>query len=142
MNKEVETALTGDGEDRGRVSKREFISRVSKRSGLPVKTVSVVYEAIIEELVLIVTAGHRVMLTGFGTFYRQSHKGHRVQFAEGKSNPVIDDYSVFKFSATRDVNRRLGPPTEDHQTPVLPLPAPVVRKRNTSKSRAKTPAHR
>lgn len=86
-----------------RISKREFISRVAVRSGLPVKAVSPVYEAIIDELAASVQCGETVVLTGFGRFYRQDHKGHKVRF--GKSD--VDDYSVLKFSASRSMNRQL-----------------------------------
>lgn len=90
-----------------RVSKREYISRIARRTGQPVRTVSEVYEAGLAELMEIIINGDRLMLTGFGSFYPQEHKGHRVQFAGRAGEKVIDDYSVLKFSATRDVNRRL-----------------------------------
>ncbi|MDL5199565.1 hypothetical protein [Streptomyces sp. ALI-76-A] len=44
------------------------------------------------------------MLTSFGRFYRQDHKGHKVRF--GKSD--VDNYVVLKFSASSSFNRRLG----------------------------------
>lgn len=95
-----------------RVSKREYIAGVAERSGLPATMVSQVYEAGIAELLDIVVRGDRVMLTGFGRFYPQAHKGHRVQFADGQDGEgmVIDDYSVLKFSATREVNKLLDAP--------------------------------
>lgn len=86
-----------------RISKREFIARVAARSGLPLKTVSSVYEGIIGELTEAVSQGETVVLTRFGRFYRQAHKGHKVRF--GKQD--IDDYSVLKFSASPSVNRHL-----------------------------------
>ena len=93
----------------GRVSKREYISRVAKRTGVPVRTAAAVYEAAIEELILVVSAGERLTLTGFGKFYPQEHKGHKVRFAAGSGGADrIGDYTVLKFSATRDVNRRIG----------------------------------
>ncbi|MEV8600977.1 HU family DNA-binding protein [Streptomyces griseoviridis] len=87
-----------------RVSKREFISRVATRSGLPVRTVSKVYESLLGELTGAVSCGETVVLTSFGRFYRQDHKGHKVRF--GKSD--VDDYVVLKFSASSSFNRRLG----------------------------------
>ena len=91
----------------GRVSKRQYVSRIAKRAGVPVRVASAVYEAAIEELLEIVGNGDRLTLTGFGKFYPQEHKGHRVQFADNE-DAVIDDYAVLKFSATREVNRRIG----------------------------------
>lgn len=86
-----------------RISKREFISRVASRSGLTVRAVSRVYEAFLEELGDAVASGQTVVLTGFGRFYRQAHKGHKVRF--GKLE--VDDYHVLKFSASRTINRQL-----------------------------------
>lgn len=86
-----------------RISKREFISRVAARSDLPIRVVSEVYEAMFGELTDAVSCGDTVVLTGFGRFYRQAHKGHKVRF--GKQD--VDDYSVLKFSASRSINRRL-----------------------------------
>lgn len=86
-----------------RISKREFISRVAMRSGLSIRIVSEVYEALFGELTDAVTRDEIVVLTGFGRFYRQAHKGHKVRF--GKKD--VDDYSVLKFSASKGINRRL-----------------------------------
>ncbi|MEU6263722.1 HU family DNA-binding protein [Saccharopolyspora shandongensis] len=86
-----------------RISKREFISRVAVRSDLSIRVVSEVYKALLGELTDSVSGGETVVLTGFGRFYRQAHKGHKVRF--GKQD--VDDYSVLKFSASRSINRRL-----------------------------------
>lgn len=88
---------------RPRISKREFISRVASRSDQSIKLVGEVYEALLKELTEAVQRGDVVVLTGFGRFYRQAHKGHKVRF--GKKD--VDDYSVLKFSASRSINRRL-----------------------------------
>ncbi|MFJ7280524.1 HU family DNA-binding protein [Kitasatospora sp. NPDC098663] len=87
-----------------RVSKREFISRVATRSKLPIRVVNKVYESLLGELTGAVSCGEAVVLTSFGRFYRQDHKGHKVRF--GKSR--VDDYVVLKFSASSSFNRRLG----------------------------------
>jgi nucleoid DNA-binding protein len=90
-------------DQRQRISKREFISRVAARSGWPIKTVNSVYEGILDELLDAVSHGETVALTGFGRFYRQTHRGHKVHFGQSE----VDDYSVLKFSASRIVNRKL-----------------------------------
>ncbi|MFJ6484210.1 MULTISPECIES: HU family DNA-binding protein [unclassified Streptomyces] len=87
-----------------RVNKREFISRVATRSKLPIPVVNKVYESLLGELTGAVSCGEAVVLTSFGRFYRQDHKGHKVRF--GKSD--VDDYVVLKFSASSTFNRRLG----------------------------------
>lgn len=86
-----------------RINKREFISMVAGRSGQSIRLVSEVYESLIGELTDAVRRGDTVVLTGFGRFCRQTHKGHKVRF--GKAD--VDDYSVLKFSASRSINRRL-----------------------------------
>lgn len=90
-----------------RVSKREFLGRVSDRSEIPARTVRRVYDTIIAELMDTMRRGDQLMLTGFGKFYPQAHKGHRVQFADNGFD-AIDDYFVLKFSATRNVNKALA----------------------------------
>ncbi|OZD55362.1 hypothetical protein CH252_05635 [Rhodococcus sp. 06-1477-1B] len=101
--------------DEPKVSKREFIQRVSKRAGLSPKVTQLAYEAIFGEILDLVNAGNRVTLTGFGKFYAQSHKGHNVVL-NIRDNPDnrgrVDDYSVLKFSATREINKRVAPPRE------------------------------
>lgn len=107
----------------GRVSKRAYISRIAVRTGLPVRTVSTVYDGALAELMETMIAGNSLMLTGFGRFYPQKHRGHRVQFTHepgGSGQSVIPGYTVLKFSAARQVSRRLdasakmsGPMAED-----------------------------
>lgn len=86
-----------------RVNKNEFLASVAARSGLPVRTVSLVYKEIVAELMDIVLRGDRLMLTGLGSFYRQKHKGHFVQFANDGKGKKIKDYMVLKFSSTVNV---------------------------------------
>ncbi|WP_110588076.1 HU family DNA-binding protein [Microbacterium suaedae] len=99
--------------DQGRVSKREFIQRAARRGGMPVKVVQQAYDAIIDEVIDLVQSGNRVTLTGFGKFYPQEHKGHVAQtnFTQERQRGAtkeVPDYKVLKFSATREVNKRLG----------------------------------
>ncbi|MDE3723951.1 HU family DNA-binding protein [Nocardiopsis sp. N85] len=91
----------------GRVTKREYIASVARRAGLPKNVVSQVYDAAMAELLDVVSQGDRLVLTGFGSFERQWHKGHPVRFTKADDTRV-DDYSVLKFSATRQTNQRIG----------------------------------
>ncbi len=86
-----------------RVSKRQFIARVAARCGVSIRTAADVYQALFSELTDAVGGGETVVLTGFGRFYRQEHKGHKVRFGQS----AVDDYYVLKFSASRSINRRL-----------------------------------
>lgn len=94
-----------------RVTKREYIAAVARRAGLPKRVVSQVYEAAMAELLEVVSRGDRLILTGFGSFERQWHKGHPVRFTK-VGGTRVDDYSVLKFSATRQTNQRIGRPSE------------------------------
>lgn len=100
------------GLEPGRVSKREFVQRVARRGNLPLPVAQQVYDALIEELIDLVSKGNNVTLTGFGKFYPQEHKGHRVRFADADGSSQIDDYTVLKFSATRAVNRSVQVPED------------------------------
>lgn len=113
-----------DKEKQIRVSKREYLARVSARSRIPLRTVTRVYDTAMEELMETAKRGDALMLTGFGKFYPQSHKGHRVQIFDKdtglpKFASDIEDYRVLKFSATRNVNKALGnKPSGDRPEPL------------------------
>lgn len=91
------------------MSKREFVQRFARRGNLALPLAQHAYDAMIEELLDLIGHGNRVTLTGFGKFYPQEHKGHRVRFGEGDGDGSgeIGDYTVLKFSATRAVNRSI-----------------------------------
>ena len=92
-----------------RVMKADFLDAVARRAGVPLRGVETVYEAFVAELLEMARSGRRVLLTGFGDFYPQIHKGHSVQFA---SRGRIGPYPVLKFSARREVNRSLEQPAD------------------------------
>lgn len=92
--------------DTDRITKTAYISRVARRAGLPVRVVAEVYKHAIDELLDIAVNGETLLLTGFGSFYTQSHKGHPVQFSKGTGK--IPDYLVLKFSASPGLNRSLS----------------------------------
>lgn len=99
-----------------KINKDEFLERVNVRlrnsaaedtavrcrNGYSVEDVC---SAIFEEIKAIVLDGDRLSITGFGSFYSQTHKGHPVQF--GRKTDKVHDYRVFKFSASNVLNRAL-----------------------------------
>ncbi|MCY1718509.1 HU family DNA-binding protein [Microbacterium sp. SL62] len=95
--------------DAERISKREFVMRVGRRAGVPLKITNQVYDAIFDEIKELAGRGVSVTLTGFGKFYPQVHKGHQVRFK--KEDDEVRDYAVLKFSATRETNQGLGIPS-------------------------------
>lgn len=92
--------------DTDRITKTAYTSRVARRAGLPVRVVADVYKHAVDELLDITLHGETLLLTGFGSFYTQLHKGHPVQFSE--SDEKIPDYLVLKFSASPGLNRSLS----------------------------------
>jgi DNA-binding protein HU-beta len=94
--------------DANRVSKREFVQRFARRGGISVFAAQTAYNAMIDELLDLVSQGNTVTLTNFGKFYPQTHKGHRVQFGKDEGTGEVADYAVLKFSATREVNKRVS----------------------------------
>lgn len=68
--------------DQGRVNKRGLVWLVSQRSGRPLRTVSLVFAALLEELTDAAREGETVVLTGFARFPRQHHKGTQGAFRQ------------------------------------------------------------
>ena len=96
-----------------RVNRREFTLRVAQRAGVPERVAASVYSALVDELVEITSNGFSVTLSGFGRFYPQSHGGHAVRARFGKTpdeneTKRVEDYTVLKFSANREVNKRVS----------------------------------
>lgn len=87
------------------VHKGEFLKRVAQESGCPMKTVTRVYTAMINQVEDAVCNDEKVVLSGFGKFYLQLRKGHPIQF----SGPSVqmNDYFVFKFKPSVEVSKRL-----------------------------------
>lgn len=81
-----------------KVNKNEFLESISNKTNIPLNTVKSVYNAIINEIRVVICSGKDLSLTGFGTFMLKKHKGHPVQF-EAKSDKV-KDYVVLKFAAS------------------------------------------
>lgn len=106
------TKSVGEG---SRVNRSEFLRDVARRADTDVRLTTEVVNAALAEILEVVSRGDHLTITGFGKFYPQQHKGHRVQqvsesgkLASNGAVAHVDDYTVLKFSATRTVNRSLG----------------------------------
>lgn len=98
-----------------KVNKKELFERVACRlaseskgeAGTKARTYTIpdVCEAFLDEIIHAVECGERASLTGFGSFYAQTHRGHPVQF--GSSAKKVSNYQVFKFAPSNVLNRRL-----------------------------------
>lgn len=96
-----------------RVTKNEYLRRTAQRTQLPLRVVSLVYGALIDELLEVVGEGESLLLSGFGRFYPQTHKGHVVRSGRNfdeKGSTEISDYNILKFSAVQEVNKKVGAP--------------------------------
>lgn len=93
------------GDNKEKMNRSEFLSRVAKRLGRNRQDVVEVYDAMLEEFVDAMRMDKQLLLTGFGNYYMQTHKGHPVQFAGG--NDVVGDYDVLKFSPSNVLKKRV-----------------------------------
>ena len=90
-----------------RVNRSEIFDIVADKTGFASADVKRIYDSLIGEIVQAAVAGNTVVLNGFGSFYVQSHKGHPVRFESLDHKHAIDDYLVFKFSASHSMNDKL-----------------------------------
>lgn len=91
--------------DKGRMNRSEFIARIAKNKDMSVSDVEKAYNMIIDEIISVVKEGYRLNLMGFGSYYKQLHKGQPVQFKQDDDR--MPDYEVFKFSASNTLNQSL-----------------------------------
>lgn len=87
-----------------KVNKNELIRTVAKKNKISIAEATRIYDSFVSEIYNIMAEGKSLSLTGFGLFYLHKHKGHPVQF-EGDTK--VNDYVVFKFSASDVFNKRL-----------------------------------
>lgn len=101
-------------QDEERLSKREFITFMAKRYGIKSKEAARAYEMVMDSIREAVEQGNELCLMGFGRFYLQTHKGHPVRFKDdendkstSKPETEVEDYIVFKFSASNALNQHI-----------------------------------
>lgn len=101
---------------KNKISKNQFLADVARNNDMSLEDITDAYNAIVNGIHDVVVSGRTLSLTGFGSFYLQRHKGHPVQF-EGRSN--VEDYVIFKFSASDVLNKRFRQEDADGQV-VIP----------------------
>lgn len=97
---------------KNKISKNQFLADVARNNDMSLEDITDAYNAIVNGIHDVVVSGRTLSLTGFGSFYLQRHKGHPVQF-EGRSN--VEDYVIFKFSASDVLNKRFRQEDADGQ---------------------------
>lgn len=90
-----------------RINRSVILKNVADRTGFALHDVKTMYDVFVDEVISNAVAGDTVVLNGFGTFYLQAHKGHPIRFESCNHRGAIDDYLVFKFSASHSMNDKL-----------------------------------
>lgn len=80
-----------------RINMKQITQRVAENTGCSNRMVKRITSALFCEISDILGDGDRFMVSGFGQFSTQKHKGHPVQFGQAKGRRVIEDYLVVKF---------------------------------------------
>ena len=86
----------GDERNGGKVTKKQLVKLVARRSGARGEAVNRVLDSLLVELVDQTRRGRQVVISGFGRFYQRTHKGHSAHFG----NVVLSDYETMSFSTT------------------------------------------
>lgn len=84
---------------------QEFVDWIALQNGMSRDEATQAYGAVINGIKKAIANGKRLQLYGFGIFYLQLHKGHKMQF-QPKQN-TTDDYLVLKFSASSSLNKHI-----------------------------------
>ena len=84
---------------------QEFVDWIAAENNMAREEATQAYCAVINGIKRAVANGIRLQLYGFGIFYLQLHKGHKMQFQPLQN--TTDDYLVLKFSASSSLNRHI-----------------------------------
>lgn len=94
-----------------KMTKREFIAFLAEKNQISYRRAEKIYNMVFDGLESAVLSGRDLTLTGFGRFYLQKHRGHKIRgrgadgLAPGTKSR-LDDYLVVKFSASEILNRK------------------------------------
>lgn len=84
---------------------QEFVNAIAEKNEMTKEDAAQAYHAVINGIKEFVANGKKLQLYGFGCFYLQLHKGHKMQFQPNKNE--TDDYLVLKFSASSSLNKHI-----------------------------------
>lgn len=105
-----------------RVPKRQLIQLISKKMSkmidpetgdIKLITAKDVYNLFMETLIEELLKGNDVVLTAFGTFRLQLHRGHPTPFHDNRTEHSVDSYLTLKFAPSINMTRQLHKPDKD-----------------------------
>lgn len=113
---------------------QEFVDWMAEQNNMTREEATQAYCAVINGIKYATANGMRLQLYGFGTFYLQLHKGHKMQFQPTKN--ITDDYLVLKFSASSSLNKHIrdGKFSDPNFKATM---APIIEKNKTAKLETK-----
>ena len=88
-----------------KMNKRGLVAYIAKSNRISNEEAARMYDCVMDAIRDVVTCNVKLSLSGFGVFQAQKHKGQPVQFCE--SDMTVQDYLVFKFSASKTLNQYL-----------------------------------
>ena len=88
-----------------KMNKRGLIAYIAKSNNVSNDDAARMYECVMTAIRDVVTSGIKLSLSGIGVFQSQKHKGQPVQFCD--ADMTVQDYLVFKFSASKTLNQYL-----------------------------------
>lgn len=88
-----------------KMNKRGLIAYIAKSNGISIDEATRMYNCVVTAIRDVVTRNVKLSLGGFGVFQAQKHKGQPVQFCD--HDMTVQDYLVFKFSASKTLNQYL-----------------------------------
>lgn len=105
MFEQTDVGLKSKDAKQPKMNRSGLISHIAENNNVSFSEAEFMYNAVIESICQVVSSGVRLSLQGFGSFYKQLHKGQPIRFSATQS--VAPDYFVFKFSASSALNQSL-----------------------------------
>jgi len=90
------------------VTKHDLIGIVAKKAHLTKKAAAEAVETFLEEIIVSLSRGDKVVLSGFGTLYvSKVHDKHVVPFGDESKRQVIKGHKVVNFRTGKPLKKRI-----------------------------------
>jgi len=90
------------------MNKTQLIDAVAKESNLKKREVEEVVEALLNTIMLKISEGEKVQITGFGTFERKVRKARKVIIPSTKKEQLVPETKAPSFSAGSIFKDKVG----------------------------------